>query len=799
MNTTNFTAAAAGLPFNSTTNATFATAMLPFNFSVFGMPFSCDKFGNSVTSKGVFLNDNPLLRPVSYFLSQLGVAVLLTALFRRLLKPLKQPRFVAEMLAGIMMSPSMLQLIGKEDLFVSTSKETNMMHVLENLGLTTFSFIIGIRTDVSVIRSAGKLPWAIGILSFILPLAFVLPFTDFIKKSNPIGGFFLYWVSVLAASSSFQVTSYLLEDLKLLNSEIGRLAMSSALVSNIGSWVFTVYNAFFTWANYLQLHKADYYKMEILRFIMVLGIVFGLRPFMFWLMRKVPEGKSIKESHFFIMIVMFLSVAFLCEYMGYNAYFGGMVLGLAVPSGPPLGSGIVQKLEMFISSVLLPAYIVDVGRYINVFEITEANFTLVEAVILLAFLGKLAGAVVPSLIGRMPFKDCFAIGLILSAQGFYDVLFFKLYLRFNLITEEFYTILTVMAVVSEAIMTPLICYLYDPSKRYLNYKRRTIQQASNENELRVLLCVYEEDQVFSLMNLLKASHPTRERPIGAFVLDLIELVGRDHPLFINHQFHQRQSSTLTRTDRIISAFNQYELRCEGSIRHQFYTTIAPYISMHDDIGTVALEKSTSLLIIPYHKSDTVSNIKGVVRNVLDKAPCSVGILIDKKIIMHWRSDSRNKSQFHVCVIFYGGPDSRESLAYGMRMVENPAIRLSVIRLIAEDEFITDMLETKLDIKMIHDLRTMSDDNQRIEYRELIVKDGVETSSVLFSLDDHYDFMLVGRRLDNDSPLVAGLTDWSYAHELGIIGDMLASSDMKNSASVLVVQQQTTVEDLAHKS
>ncbi|GFZ08994.1 hypothetical protein Acr_20g0008020 [Actinidia rufa] len=619
---------------------------------------------------------------------------------------------------------------------------------------------VGIRTDVSVIRSTGKLPWAIGILSFILPLSFVLLAVEFVKKSDPIGGFFLYWVGVLAASTSFQVTSFLLDDLKLLNSEIGRLAMSSALVSSIGSWVFTVYNGFFRWASYVSFQTADYFKMEIPRYLMILGIVFGLRPFMFWLMRKVPEGKSIKESHFFVMIVMFLSVSFLCEYMGYNAYFGSMILGLAVPSGPPLGSGVVEKLEMFISSVLLPAYIMNVGR--------------------------------------MPFKDCFALGLILSSQGFYDVLFFKLYLRFNLITEEFYTILTVMAVVSESIMTPLISYLYDPSKRYLNYKRRTIQQASNENELRVLLCIYEEDQVFSLMNLLKASHPTRERPIVAFVLDLIELVGRDHPLFINHQFHQRQSSTLTRTDRIISAFNQYELRCEGSIKHQFYTTIAPYISMHDDIGLVALEKSTSLLIIPYHKSDTVSNIKGVVRNVIDKAPCSVGILVDKKIIMHWQSDSHNQSQFHVCVVFYGGRDSREALAYGMRMVENPAIRLSVIRLIAEDEFITDMLETKLDIKMIQDLRTMYEGNQRIEYREVIVKDGVETCGVLFSLDDQYDFMLVGRRLDSDSPLVAGLTDWSYVHELGIIGDMLASSDMKNSASVLVVQQQSTVEDLARK-
>ncbi|KAG5559901.1 hypothetical protein RHGRI_003259 [Rhododendron griersonianum] len=160
--------------------------------------------------------------------------------------------------------------------------------------------------------------------------------------------------------------------------------------------------------------------------------------------------------------------------------------------------------------------------------------------------------------------------------------------------------------------------------------------------------------------------------------------------------------------------------------------------MHDDICTLALEKSTSILIFPFQKSDN-SPVPGVIKNVLDKAPCSVGILVDKKIIMHWRSESRNQARLSVCVVFLGGPDAREALAYGMRRVANPTIRLTVLRLIAEDEFASDI----------------------------------------------------------DSPLVKGLVDWSHAQELGIIGDMLASSDMKCSASVLVVQQQFTVEDLAH--
>ncbi|KAI7979144.1 Cation/H(+) antiporter 15 [Camellia lanceoleosa] len=97
----------------------------------------------------------------------------------------------------------------------------------------------------------------------------------------------------------------------------------------------------------------------------------------------------------------------------------------------------------------------------------------------------------------------------------------------------------------------------------------------------------------------------------------------------------------------------------------------------------------------------------VTKNVLEKAPCSVGLLIDKRIIMNWRLDSHSKIKFHVCVVFVGGPDSREALAYGIRM------------------------------------------NQDIEYREVIVKDGAETSQVLLAIDNHYDFMLVGRRLDSD--------------------------------------------------
>ncbi|KAL7195596.1 hypothetical protein ACSBR1_035762 [Camellia fascicularis] len=295
------------------------------------------------------------------------------------------------------------------------------------------------------------------------------------------------------------------------------------------------------------------------------------------------------------------------------------------------------------------------------------------------------------------------------------------------------------------------------------------------------------------MNILKASNPHKKSPIEAFVVDLMELIGREIPLLINHQLHKGHSSTLNRANRIITTFHQFEQHQER-IKHQHFTVIAPYGSMHDDICMLALEKSVSLLIIPFQNSESIA-IRGVKKNVLDKAPCFVGILVDKKIVMYWRPDCHDEMKFNVCVIFLGGSDSRETLALGMRMVENSAIRLTVIRLIAKDDFITDLVETKLDVRAINELKNLYKSNEGIEYTEVIVKDGAHTIEVLQFLDDQYDLMLVERRLDNESPLVFGLANWSFVSELGIIGDILASSDMQCNASILVLQQQSTVEDL----
>lgn len=150
------------------------TTQVPFNLTVFMVSHACEYVGSAVTSKGVFRKGDPLHQPLPFLLLLRGVAILLSAIMRRLLRPLKQPRFVADMLTGSILGPTLFRLSGWGEFYASlfTLKLTAIMGFLEVFSMTTIAFVVGIRTDVHVIKTSGKLSWIIGIICFVLPVTF---------------------------------------------------------------------------------------------------------------------------------------------------------------------------------------------------------------------------------------------------------------------------------------------------------------------------------------------------------------------------------------------------------------------------------------------------------------------------------------------------------------------------------------------------------------------------------------------------------------------------------------------------
>lgn len=138
---------------------------------------------------------------------------------------------------------------------------------------------------------------------------------------------------------------------------------------------------------------------------------------------KTAEEKELRESHFFSIFVMILGCALFGEVIGQHFMLGPIVLGLAVPDGPPLGSALVDKLDSYVSSILLPCYFVFSCARINLSLINYMKAAgIVEMLALCSLLGKLMGTMLPSLYYDMPVQDSLILGLIMSAQGITDIL-----------------------------------------------------------------------------------------------------------------------------------------------------------------------------------------------------------------------------------------------------------------------------------------------------------------------------------------------------------------------------------------
>lgn len=191
--------------------------------------------------------------------------------------------------------------------------------------------------------------------------------------------------------------------------------------------------------------------------------------------------------------------------------------------------------------------------------------------------------------------------------------------------------------------------------------------------------------------------------------------------------------------------------------------------------------------------------------MLQYAPCSVGILVDRGFGVG-SEISRSSIFLNAAVIFIGGQDDREALAYAGHVALHPGVKLTVIRFLLDtSEAVMSTLGT-CKIRNHEQEEEMKVDDEffanfyekhvgQVNYMEKYLINSSETMSALQSLEGKYGLIIVGRGGRADSTLTAGMNDWQQCPELGPIGDILSGSNSVVSASILIIQQHRLKEEL----
>ncbi|KAL5719884.1 hypothetical protein ACHQM5_012612 [Ranunculus cassubicifolius] len=759
-----------------------------------------------IPPRGWLRGDNPFDFSTPELMLQIAMSAFATRSIDFFLRRYGLCSYFSNAVGAVIIGPILLGNIKiiKESIF--SNRSLYVLETVQSIGDLFYMFLVGLKMDFQMVNGSGRKAVLIGVSVGFAPLL-VTTLTAFLFNilfSTTPKLCSLYAVAISQGQTSFHVVACFLADLKILNSEIGRLAIASSMISNIFCWSVMQTTVALVETSTVGRCKATLMIGSILGLAVL--IVYVMKPIMHWMIQQISEGTNeMQEVHVFVIFLMVMVCAFLGQCMGHAPGMGPLLLGLTVPPGPPLAETIEDKLEPIVSSVFLPLfYVASCGKISS--RVTDSRLAMfVVLIIVLAFATKMIGAVLSSIYSGVSSNDAVVLGLIIASQGLVDLIHFSRSLGYNYISVEVYTVLIYSSVMIAGITSVSVKVMYKPSMNYLSYKKRTLGDNMQNTEFRILACIYSDSNVPSIIDLLKVSNVTDESPINLYLLHIIELQRIAPPFLISHKKNGNSSIYYNRSEHIFNAFQFFEEQYKDNFLVNAFSSLSPSTTMHQDICLLAVNKRVSLIILPFHRQfnlDGIMEAKTATRNVnssvLEVSPCSVAILIDRRRISSTSSITQSKSFFHIALIFLGGADDREVLTYGERMVENPNTILTVIRFsLISDTSNNPTKEKKLDAMVLQDFRSKYIGKEGINYREEVVTDGLGIVKAMREIEDKFDLIMVGRQHEKKTELFKGLSEWNEYPELGLMGDMLATSNMHEDVSILVLQKKLQIDKLVH--
>ncbi|KAK1667579.1 hypothetical protein QYE76_055738 [Lolium multiflorum] len=785
-----------------------------------------------IATNGIWQGVNPLEFSLPLFILQVAVIVITTRVLVLLLRPFRQPRVIAEILAGIVLGPSVMGQMELWGNMVFPQRSLLTLETVAHLGLLYFLFLVGLEMDLDVIRRSGKKALFVALAGMALPFC-IGTATSFIFRHqvsrNVHQTSFLLFLGVALSVTAFPVLARILAEIKLLNTELGRIAMSAAIVNDMCAWILLALAIAITEVNSTMLSSL---------WVLLGGVVFVLfcfyvvRPGMWWLIGRVPEGESISDMDVSLILTGVMAAGVCTDALGIHSVFGAFVYGLVIPSGP-LGVALIEKLEDFVTGLLLPLFFAISGLRTDVTKVHDpVTVGLLVLVFVMASFAKIMGTIIIAALYTMPFREGVSLGFLMNTRGLVEMIVLNIGRDKQVLGDESFAVMVLVSVAMTALVTPVVTGLQKPARRLVGYKRRNLQRIRHDSELRMLTCVHTTRNVPSVLSLLDLSNPSKRSPIFIYALHLVELTGRASNMLAaaaasaSSSNRSGSSALPPMTEHIFNAFENYEMHT-GGVSIQTLTAVSPYQSMHDDVSVLAEDKHVSLIVVPFHKQQTVDgglepinpSIRGFNESLLSTSPCSVAILVDRGLSA---AAARMVDEHSLVLFFFGGPDDREGLAYAWRMVENPGVTLAILRFLPPDyraqsssgaTYSSDAdsrainigaegkTELEMDEEYLGEFRARNQGNNAITYAERTVTNSEETVAVIRSLDSSmHEMYIVGRRPgEPGSPMTSALEDWMESPELGPIGDMLVSSDFSMTVSVLVVQQYVVVDGTAPMS
>lgn len=404
-----------------------------------------------------FVTDN-LHHLLSILLIQIIAVLLMVRLFGFLFKHIGQPGVIGEIVAGIVLGPSVLGYFFP-DVFQALFPPESLtnLELLSQVGLVLFMFVIGMELDFSVLKNKINETLVISHAGILVPffLGIVASYWIYEEYAAAQTAFlpFALFIGISMSITAFPVLARIIQERNMTKTSLGTLAIASAANDDVTAWCLL--------AVVIAIAKAGTFASALyaigLTALYIIIMFMVVRPFL----KKVGEvyaNQEVINKTFVALILLILIISStLTEIIGIHALFGAFMAGVVMPPSIGFRKVMMEKVEDIALVFFLPLFFAFTGLRTEIGLINSpALWGVCLLLITVAVAGKLGGCAVAARLVGESWKDSFTIGTLMNTRGLMELVALNIGYEMGVLPPSIFVILVIMALVTTFMTTPLL-------------------------------------------------------------------------------------------------------------------------------------------------------------------------------------------------------------------------------------------------------------------------------------------------------------------------------------------------------
>jgi Kef-type K+ transport system membrane component KefB len=399
-----------------------------------------------------------LQHPLAILLAQIVTIILVARFFGWVCRKIGQPTVIGEMIAGIVLGPSLIGMHFPEFSAMLFPKDSlGNLQFLSQIGLILFMFVIGMELDLKALKNKAHDAVVISHASIIIPFALGLGLAYFIYHSfAPQGVEFIsfgLFLGIAMSITAFPVLAGIVRERGIHKTKLGAIVITCAAADDITAWCIL--------AAVIAIVKAGSFTSSL--YVIALAILYVLlmlkvvRPFL----KKVGDLSSTRESLSKPVVAIFfltlLLSSYVTELIGIHALFGAFLAGAIMPENNKFRSIFIEKIEDVSVVILLPLFFVFTGLRTQIGLIDDPHLWKITGVIILvAVAGKFFGSALAAKFVGHSWKDSLSIGTLMNTRGLMELVVLNIGYDLGVLSTQIFTMMVIMALVTTFMTGPAL-------------------------------------------------------------------------------------------------------------------------------------------------------------------------------------------------------------------------------------------------------------------------------------------------------------------------------------------------------